>query len=64
MMLMLTLVFSVPVFGAVPAGKGNPQTAAEIVYVPTTKQQCKNGGYKELFFKNQGQCIKAFNQTA
>jgi hypothetical protein len=26
---------------------------------PQTKAECKNGGYKELGFKNQGQCIKA-----
>jgi hypothetical protein len=26
---------------------------------PTTKQECKNGGYKEFGFENQGQCIKA-----
>jgi len=31
---------------------------------PQTKAECKNGGYKEFGFKNQGQCIKAVNQTA
>jgi hypothetical protein len=29
---------------------------------PTTKVDCKNGGYEEFGFKNQGQCIKAVNQ--
>lgn len=32
--------------------------------VPTTKAECKKGGYKDFGFKNQGQCIKAVkNQT-
>ena len=26
---------------------------------PTSKAECKNGGYKEFGFENQGQCIKA-----
>lgn len=26
---------------------------------PTTKEHCKKGGWKDLGFKNQGQCIKA-----
>jgi Tol biopolymer transport system component len=30
---------------------------------PTTKQQCKNGGYAVFGFKSQGQCIKAVTQT-
>jgi hypothetical protein len=28
---------------------------------PTTKQQCKAGGYKEFGFKNQGRCIAFVN---
>jgi hypothetical protein len=28
---------------------------------PEDKQACKKGGWKELGFKNQGQCIKAVN---
>jgi hypothetical protein len=24
---------------------------------PTSKDQCKNGGYKQYGFKNQGQCV-------
>jgi hypothetical protein len=38
--------------------------------VPTTKEQCKNGGWKKFkdesgqpLFKNQGQCIKYVNQA-
>ncbi len=30
---------------------------------PTTKQQCKNGGYTAFGFKSQGQCIKAVTQA-
>jgi hypothetical protein len=30
---------------------------------PQTTAECKNGGYKEFGFKNQGQCIKAVNAT-
>src|SRR5215208_460176 len=32
---------------------------AEDSPLPTTKEQCKKGGYKDFGFKNQGQCIKA-----
>ena len=31
--------------------------------MPTSKADCKNGGYENLGFKNQGQCIKAVNAT-
>src|SRR5829696_8265882 len=30
---------------------------------PTTKEDCKNGGYAKYDFKNQGQCIKAVNHA-
>jgi hypothetical protein len=30
---------------------------------PTTKEDCKHGGYAKYGFKNEGQCIKAVNQT-
>ncbi len=30
---------------------------------PTTKEDCKNGGYAKYGFKNQGQCIKAVNHA-
>jgi hypothetical protein len=29
--------------------------------VPTTKNQCKHGGWKQFGFKNQGQCIAFVN---
>jgi hypothetical protein len=31
---------------------------------PTSKADCKKGGYKEFGFKNQGQCIKAVNHAS
>ena len=30
---------------------------------PTTKEDCKNGGYAKYGFKNQGQCISAVNHA-
>ena len=30
---------------------------------PTTKEDCKNGGYAKYGFKNQGQCLKAVNHA-
>ena len=30
---------------------------------PTRTQECKNGGWKQFGFKNQGQCIAFVNQT-
>jgi len=31
---------------------------------PTSKADCKNGGYKDFGFKNKGQCIKAVKKLA
>jgi hypothetical protein len=31
---------------------------------PTTTEQCKNGGYEQLGFKNQGECLKALKKPA
>ena len=31
--------------------------------IPESKDACKNGGWQALGYKNQGQCIKAFNQA-
>jgi hypothetical protein len=33
----------------------------EVVLSPTTKDQCKDDGWKNFAFKNQGQCIKFIN---
>lgn len=33
------------------------------VKVPTSKAQCMHGGWKKLGYKNQGQCIKAFEEA-
>jgi hypothetical protein len=32
--------------------------------LPSTKEQCKEGGYERFGFENQGQCIKAVNDAA
>jgi hypothetical protein len=29
--------------------------------VPTSKEQCKNGGWRRFGFKNQGQCLASVN---
>ena|SRR5215208_1682317 len=31
---------------------------------PKTKADCKNGGYKDFGFKNQGECIKAVKKAS
>jgi hypothetical protein len=41
---------------------GDPLSSGDITVVdaqppPTTKAQCMNGGWKQLGFANQGQCI-------
>jgi hypothetical protein len=36
----------------------------ETTTAPTTKEDCKNGGYAKYGFKNQGQCIKAVNHAS
>jgi len=33
----------------------------EVVLIPTTKDQCKHGGWKNFGFKNEGQCIMYVN---
>jgi hypothetical protein len=38
----------------VPARVGGPPPVPE---GPTSKEQCKKGGYEEFDFKNQGQCV-------
>jgi hypothetical protein len=30
---------------------------------PATKEECKNGGWEELGFKNQGECVSAWNHN-
>jgi hypothetical protein len=36
----------------------------ETTTAPTTKEECKNGGYAIYGFRNQGQCIKAVNHAS
>ena len=33
-------------------------TVVDAQALPTTKDQCKDGGWRDFGFKNQGQCIK------
>ena len=33
------------------------------VPAPSDKEDCKDGGYKQFGFKNQGQCLKAVRTT-
>ena len=33
----------------------------DVIVNPTTKDQCKHGGWKNFGFKNQGQCVKYVN---
>jgi predicted outer membrane repeat protein len=51
-----------------PQGEACDSGAFELVVElqegPQTKAECKNGGYKEFGFKNQGQCIKAVNHAS
>jgi hypothetical protein len=42
-------------------GVGEPPPPTE---QPQTNEDCKNGGYEEFGFKNQGQCIKAVNHPS
>jgi hypothetical protein len=41
------------------AGGGHYSLALSSPTAPQTKADCKNGGWKDFGFKNQGQCIKA-----
>ena len=36
-------------------------TTTRVPTVPTDKDQCKNGGWQQLGFRNQGQCVSAVN---
>jgi hypothetical protein len=36
---------------------GGDITITDALSVPTSKEQCQNGGYTSFGFKNQGQCV-------
>ena len=38
-------------------------TVTEAPRLPISKEQCKNGGWKQFGFANQGQCIKSVNHS-
>jgi hypothetical protein len=51
------------VMAAMMLGTALPAGAVVVVPLPpTSKEQCKNGGYAFFGFENQGQCIKFVNQ--
>lgn len=37
--------------------------AATAAQMPNSKEACKKGGWQQLGYSNQGQCVKAFNQN-
>jgi hypothetical protein len=47
-----------------PQGEACDSGAFELVQGPQTKADCKQGGYKEFGFKNQGQCIASLQRNA
>jgi hypothetical protein len=52
-----------------PTTVGGPLSIGDILVVdapplPTSKQQCKHGGWAQYGFKNQGQCIKFVTHQA
>jgi hypothetical protein len=56
------VAMSSPCFSLPPSGLGGPLSSGDITVVdapplPTAKAQCKNGGWKQFGFKNQGRCI-------
>ena len=58
-------------FGGFLPERGNASDQVFATYVtlpgptgPTSKDDCKNGGYESFGFKNQGQCIKAVNHAS
>jgi len=44
-----------------PGLRAAAQDGLDDYYNLTSKEQCKNGGYKDFGFKNQGQCIRFVN---
>jgi hypothetical protein len=58
----LGAVMAVLMFAMVRAGVALADTVFS-TSSPTTKEDCKNGGYAKYGFKNQGQCIKAVNHA-
>ncbi len=61
--LVLGAVMAVLMFAMVGAGAALADTVSSTSDSPTTKEDCKNGGYAKYGFKNQGQCIKAVNHA-
>jgi hypothetical protein len=59
--------FSLPPGVSVDPSRNCADTTVLVVTAqenPTSKEQCKHGGYATFGFKNQGQCIKAVNHVS
>jgi len=61
--LVLGALMAVLMFAMVGAGAALADTVFSTSDSPTTKEDCKNGGYAKYGFKNQGECIKAVKQA-
>jgi hypothetical protein len=62
-----TIVDGASLVGGVAVTLRSGSGAFELVQQPPqpqTKADCKNGGYKEFGFKNQGRCIAFVNRAA
>ncbi len=46
------------VLATMAAGAAFAQTSGDST-APTSKEQCKNGGWQQFGFRNQGQCVRA-----
>jgi len=60
----LFLVRAIDVEGNIgdPAGWNWYIDLPDSLPVPTTEEQCKNGGYEDFGFRNQGQCISSLHK--
>lgn len=45
------------IVGLAPAGVAHATEAPGGPTFPTTKEQCKNGGWRDYGFRNQGHCV-------
>jgi len=61
--LALVSMFSVAVLGLSGTTFAQGQSGDNPTHgAPTSKEDCKNGGWKQFGFKNQGQCVKWGNE--
>jgi hypothetical protein len=58
----LVAMFSVATVGLAGTTYAVSQNGDSPTAAPASKEDCKNGGWKNYGYKNQGQCIKAVNK--